>query len=268
MSYEVRNIYYEAQRGGLCRLHSVNAYFGKRHITDEQFDKYIADYNSEYKTKFNLDINCRDFDAISSDQKNLVSFILKKHNIYTRYYSINQIYNKNINLITDILNGDFFFIFNENHIYGARLKDGVWYKVDSLSGVNVINISSLINEKNIGFIVPVNIQREFYYNIELIKTIIGINPSEQEIKDFLIKKHSEKKILDSLEVPISLCIDIMETNLTGKTSAEFDPIRRQVMNYNIFISRFTNNYNDINLVLTYLPDIIINLIKLTVVHPF
>ena len=149
-------IFYENQSGGLCRLHAINGYFGDARISQQQFLQYQKDYDAEYKIKFNLDSSCSLFDTITSDQKNIVSHILKKHGIYTRYYALNQLYNKNINVnIIKILDGDWFFIYTESHIYGARRVNNIWYRVDSIGGVTQININSL-NVKNIGFIVPVD----------------------------------------------------------------------------------------------------------------
>ena len=236
-------------------MHSINAYFGRSHITEAEYNTYITEYNAYYKEKFNLDIDCKDFDAISSDQKNLVSFILKKHGIYTRYYAINQLYQKELDFIK-VLKGDFFFIYNENHIYGASKTD-TWYKVDSLSGITRLNIDSLTREKNIGFIVPVNINDEFYHNLSIIKRIAGSLPCQE----LLTKIYGEKKILGELEIPIGICMDIMETNLSGKSADEFAPIIRHVKNYNTFIKQFTKDYS-LNLILEYLPDIILSLCNL------
>lgn len=256
------SIYYESQRDGLCRLHSINAYFGGAKISEREFNQYMDEYNILYETKYHVDVKCQDFDCIVSDQKNIVSFILKKYRVYTRYYAINEIYLKNIDIILNILKGDFFFIFNENHIYGVKLHNN-WYKVDSLSGVQQIDINCLMHEKNIGFIVPVDIKQEFYHNISLIKSILGTKDIHS-IREYLIKKHTEKKILDSLEIPISICIDILETNLSFKKTGNYEPIKQNVLNYNEFITQFSNKrYSDIDLILKYIPDILFQLIQLS-----
>ena len=47
---------------------------------------------------------------ISSDKTNIVNYILKKHDIYTRYYAINEIYCKSVDtIISKIICGDYFF---------------------------------------------------------------------------------------------------------------------------------------------------------------
>jgi hypothetical protein len=105
------DIFYEKQSGGLCRMHSLNGYFGMSKIAPYQFQLYIDDYDKEYKEKYNFDSSCVLFDIVASDQKNIVNFILKRHGIYSRYYALNQLHGKNIKEnILDILEGDYFFI--------------------------------------------------------------------------------------------------------------------------------------------------------------
>lgn len=254
-------IYYQQQRGGLCRLHSLNGYFGKEQISVDDFNKYQQEYDVEYKRKFNFESSCQNFDIVASDQKNVVSFILKKYNIYSRYYALNEIYGKNFQeKIVNILDGEYFFIYNESHIWGCRQRDDKWFRVDSMGGIQPVNINTLSREKNIGFIVPVNIQEEFFRNLEIIKSVLGGNPDKEKIKEFLVQKNKERKIIGELEIPLGICMDILETNLLKNNDSEFAPIQEQVKNYNEFLSQFTKGkYNDIDLILEFLPDTLANL---------
>lgn len=257
------NIFYETQSGGLCRMHSINGYFGTHKISQSQFQEYIKKYDIEYKKKYNFDSSCLSFDLIASDQKNIVNFILKQFGIYSRYFALNQLYRKPLSNITDILEGHYFFIYNEGHIWGCRKYNDKWYKVDSLSGVTVININNILCEKNIGFIIPVNIKSEFYRNIKLIKNIINKTPTIDDIKKYLIQQNKDKKILGDLEIPVNLCMDILDNKSLSKNK-EFQPIQIYVDVYNEFLSQFTNgNYNNINIILKYLPNIIFTLVSLS-----
>jgi len=244
-------------------MHSINGYFGTNKISQAQFQEYINKYDAEYKKKYNFSSSCSSFDLIASDQKNIVNFILKKFDIYSRYYALNQLYCKPLTEITNILEGHYFFIYNEGHIWGCRKYNDQWYKVDSLSGVSIININSILREKNIGFIIPVNIKIEFYRNLKLIKNILGGTPTLDNIKTHLIQKHKDKKILGDLEIPINICMDILDTNSLPKNK-EFHPIHLHVDAYNEFLAQFTNgNYNNIDIILKYLPDIIFTLASLS-----
>jgi len=257
-------IYYESQRGGLCRLHSINQYFGSQKISDACFYTHTQNYDDEYKTLYNLDTSCKLWDIVSSDQKDIVSYILKKNKIYTRYYAINQIHNKGSQNILNVLDGDVFFIFNEGHIWNIRKHNKKWYSVNSIGGVNPIDINKITSQKNIGFIVPVNARAEFYHNLTIIQKIFGENKKLQNIKNYLGKSNEEKNVLGELEVPINIIMDIMGTILEShKLKQDFEVIRKHLINYEIFLKKFTDgNYNDINLILKYLPPIILDLLNL------
>ena len=255
----MNNIYYQRQSGGLCRMHSLNAYFGYEKISPGDFIKYQKEFDL-YQKKFNTDISCKDFDIVASNQKNVVSFILKKHGVYSRYYHINNMFKKNVNDMLSVLVGDFIFIYNENHIWGLRRWQNKWYNVDSMRGVSPVNISNLLGRKNIGFIVPVNIKTEFYTNLRLIKNILGIRPAIQNIKTYLIQETKGGNILGDLEIPLGICMDIWEFRLDAigdESSDRFCVIKKIVSRYNYFLSLFTNGrYRDIDLILEYVPDII------------
>jgi hypothetical protein len=265
------DIYYESQKGGLCRLHSINQYFGLSKISESEFNSYIQNYDDEYKKKYNLDTSCKLWDIVSSDQKNIVSYILNKYNIYTRYYAINQIYNEKFKHILDILKGDVFFIFNEGHIWNLRKCKEKWYSVNSIGGVNPINIQKITSEKNVGFIVPVDIKKEFYHNISIIHKVFEKKNNTQKISNkniivnYLIKSNKEKKVLNELEVPINIIMDIMEMVIKSHNFKNFKVIQKHIINYNKFLLEFTDGkYSNIKLILEYLPDIIIDLLNLKI----
>lgn len=252
-------IYYETQRGGLCRLHSINHYFGKQYITDAEFAKHIEDYDKEYKEKYHHEASCKNWDVVSSNQKNIVSHILKINNIYTRYYAINQLYNKPVKRILDILKGDIFFIFNEGHIWNICRKNKRWYSVNSMGGVKLMRINNLTSQKNVGFIIPVDIVAEYKYNLKKIKDLF----KNEEISAYLKKNNEEKNILGELEIPLGIVMDILETNLYMQKydDPQFAPIRKNVNIYNEFLTKFTDgNYNDIDLILKYLTPLLTNII--------
>ena len=109
----------------------------------------------------------------------------------------------------------------------------------------------------------------------MLKSIIGDN----NIQDFLIQKNKDKLILDNLEIPLSICIDILEYQMnqkiqmnqriqTHKNNKEnknmkcFEPIYNIIIKYKEFLTKFTKGrYNDITLILEYLPTIISFLIN-------
>ena len=52
-------MYHETQRGDMCRLHSLNAYFGYKKLEDSDFFKYCDDYDNIIEG-----LNSRDMDGL------------------------------------------------------------------------------------------------------------------------------------------------------------------------------------------------------------
>ena len=282
-------IFYESQRGGLCRLHSINGFFGKVKLTTSQFTQYSKELDKYIKEKFHEESHCLKFDYVSSDHNILVSFILKHYGIYTRYFPINSLYQKRGSLQKHIgdLKGDFFFIFNSGHIWGARKKDGQWYKVDSLSGVSRFNMNSLESSRNTGFLIPVHPKVEFYRNLDKIQIILkkavpDLDISDhkgtaQKIGEYLKKLNDSHSILGELEVPLGVTMNILDV-VYGKCGdyidkgsetdfklEQFKPIERVIKRYDEFLYNFTpSQYHNYELKDKYLTDILLTLLKLKV----
>ena len=271
-------IFYEPQRGGLCRLHALNAFFGEPRISEEEFRKYSGEMDEYIKQKYHGESQTLDFDSVSSDHNILVTFILKKFGFYVRYLHINAVYGKMGSLKDNLgdLVGDFFFVFNADHIWGMRrarpshaVQDFLWYKVDSLSGVTRLEIGSLEGALNIGFIIPVDQKVEFYKNVSRVRDVVALSGAVEYITDI----NSRRLILGDLEVPIGIAMDILDTKLEfdwrGRKrepdeSQEYAPIRRLVGQYNEFLKEFVPaRYHDLELKLKYVAHIVGVLLKLT-----
>ena len=100
-------------------------------------------------------------------------------------------------------------------------------------------------------------------NLKILKNEINNN-----IREYLIDKNKKKQILGDIEVPLNICVDILQFVLTKKSKTErnniFAPINEIINSYNIFIQKFTNsNYNNIELILEHLPNIINKLFSIT-----
>ena len=57
-------LFIEQQIGGLCRMHALNAFFGKAKISTHDFDQYCYDFDQENK-KYNSTISCHEFDIVN-----------------------------------------------------------------------------------------------------------------------------------------------------------------------------------------------------------
>jgi len=266
--------YWEPQHNDQCRIHALNAFFGEHKITPELFSQYCSEYDADMTQRYNLSISCRDFDIVNSNQMNIVSWILKKHGIWSQYFAPNELHNKIIELPNHSIN-NFVFIYNDGHIWGMKkIGDKVW-NIDSLnSGPQLSNFSQLQHVNNIGFIFPVEITKEFYIQIEKLKTIVPQDtdegavapfkpPSIDSIRKYLIELNKKKQILGNIEIPLNKAIDILEYYKRPCDHIKFKPIHDLIEDYNYFLIKFTNgNYLNINLILEYLPNILYYLVAI------
>jgi hypothetical protein len=281
-------IFYEQQRGGLCRLHSINGYFGEAKITTEKFTEYSKELDKYIKEKFHEESHCMKFDSVSSDHNILVTFILKHYGVYPRYLHVNSAYggDKLKEHLKD-LHGDYFFMYNSEHIWGIRRKDNKWYRVDSLNGVRPCNVDSLGNQKNVGFLIPVVPKTEFFRNVEKIQFILKrdipeLDPANfaktlEQLKKYLGELSDKEIILGDLEIPLGVSMDILDV-VYGKVGdykksgpetdfkkEEFKPIEHIIKQYDEFLFNFTpSHYHDKELKLKYLPNTLMTLMKLKI----
>ena len=152
------NIYWERQRGNNCRIHSINAFFGKEKITEKEFYEYCDEYDQIIPG-----LKSRNMDGFA-EGRCIISYILSKigeaHTVLipaNKYTGVRKHldlprYEKMANNkeITS------YFEFNPNHVWLNKYipEEKSWYKIDSLSGVNRID-PRIVNNKN-GIILVIN----------------------------------------------------------------------------------------------------------------
>jgi hypothetical protein len=260
---KLTGIFYEYQSEGLCRMHTLNAFFCFNKISSNNFKRWILIYDKYLKKRFNISTSSSDFDLINSDQTNLVSFILKKYKIHTRYYALNSLYEKQLD--SEVIKSPFIFVYNNIHMWGIRCIKDRHYKVDSIGGIQLFNIQELNAVKDIGIMLPVPLKYEWDKNVNIIKSILNDKniESKKDLENYLRILHLNNDILGHLEIPICVSISIMETNMPIIYNPKFEQIDNLIKLYLEFLSIFTNgNYNKINLIIKYIPDIIFTIISL------
>lgn len=167
------NIYCESQRGDMCRLHSINNYFGKCVLNDQQFFNYCDEYDKIIKG-----LHSRNMDGFA-EGRSIVSYIIDKlDNKFLLLIPINSYKNSRKHLelnrylqIIPIL--DNYFEFNKGHVWLNKQINNKWYKIDSLTGVHEINRINTF-QKNHGYMLVINeklMYKELQYNIEYLKNI-------------------------------------------------------------------------------------------------
>ena len=74
------NIYWESQSGGLCRKHSLNAYFEGPKISSNDFHELCTEYDKYIYDKYNVKINTEADDCMFASDMGIISYIVKKYN--------------------------------------------------------------------------------------------------------------------------------------------------------------------------------------------
>jgi hypothetical protein len=239
-------MYYERQRGGLCRKHALNGYFGETKISTSEFNNFCVRYDRYMRERYHTKVPCKNFDVVPSNRMTIISFILKLYNINTILIPINdsevigkrrikrreKIFDINktkmvhgmtfflkkrgySSLEKAIGDGNSIFVFNKGHIWCMKKKDNVWYKIDSLSGVRKMNLSSVQNKKGLGFIIPRShkmMEDDLLFNIvSLRKSLTNINHDDpRSMTAYLRDIYDKGLLLDSLEVLLGTTVEILE----------------------------------------------------------
>jgi hypothetical protein len=261
---KTHGIFYEAQSGGLCRLHAINAFFGESAFTPTEFSEYVTDFDRQMERRYGETTSCSKFDLVHADQNNVVGFILKKNGHYVRYIPTNYFHGKKPEI--DDLHGDFIFAYNDGHIWGIRRAGDVWYKVDSIGGVT--RIGSIINylaQPNMGFLIPVKMRQELYFHVDAIIEIFRREnvKTRKGVLEYLKKLKKRKQILEDLEVHMGVAVDILDAQANScEWRKEFIPIYNLVSLFQQFMIDFVDQKYSINILEAYVPEIVFSLLIL------
>jgi hypothetical protein len=277
-----QGIFYERQQGGLCRLHSINGFFGKSKVSHFQFNEFSKKLDKYIGYKFHEESHCLKFDSVSSDHNILVSFILKQYGVFCRYLYMNSLFQNPKKLQKNLvaLKGNYFFVFNSEHIWGVRYFNNKWYRVDSLTGIHPFQVNTLTNLRDVCFLFPVVPKDEFYRNLEILqstlsKDIVDIETDPlTKIKLYLSEINDKQLILGDIEVPLGIIMDILDVvdckkkcsdNSRDFKKDQFKPIEKIIKQYSSFLFHFTpSKYHNKDLKVNYLSDVLLVLMSLDI----
>ena len=160
--------YYERQRGGLCRLHAINAFLGSAIYSEAQFNDEMDKFDTEKRRLYGeRAISCTQYDTAFGTENNLISYILGKRGIYLKYVPIGQARLEKAEAIKSV------FLLNATHIWVAKWKDGKWWSIDSIGGIG--SVTAL--DSSIGMLIPcADNMREFLGRCDVLSSIIGPDP--------------------------------------------------------------------------------------------
>lgn len=161
-------MYWEKQIGDCCRIHSLNAYFGKPLINLNNFEIYCKEYDKIVNDNNNvISIETKNMDSFWGGQNIIWYIIFKIENNYSFIIPKNKLnFNQN-ELIKKTSN---IFVFNDSHIWLKKKNNKIWYNIDWLNGIQQLNNLNL--DWNLWHIVVINkffLFNEIKINIEIIK---------------------------------------------------------------------------------------------------
>lgn len=207
---KINGIYWERQKGDLCRKHSINAFLGEEKISDQKFNKYCEEYNKYIKEKFNEEVNTRTFNVFY--WKDITEFIIEKFKqIYFSHIPITHWY-KYLSQNKFRTNTQAFekieraLVYNKDHIYCFRKVNNKWYKIDSLRGVQEINLNK-INFRKLGVLLGYERKEQFIWEFKRLQLQLAnfiekekINYKDKDSCEQWIENNYESRLLDSLEI--------------------------------------------------------------------
>lgn len=247
------SIYYESQRGDMCRLHSINNYFGGCVLNDTQFFDYCDEYDNIIEG-----LHSRNMDGFA-EGRSIISYIIDKlEHKFLLLIPINsyQGSRKHLDLeryikIIPLLNS--YFEFNKGHVWVNKNINNKWYKIDSLSGVHEINKINRF-QKNHGYLLvfdSILLYKELQYNINYLKNIHIDNlfDDNHEIvfcNLYHILKHIPTNIKDlrsSFQHDSKFIEKMVTINIIKTTLHEFIECRRHKYNVHKYKKILTKIYN-------------------------
>ena len=181
-------MYCERQRGDLCRVHSINNWFGSHILSEYDFINYCNEYDG--KIKGLKSINMDGF----AEGRSIVSYIMDvKFNKFVMLIPLNSYSNsrKHIDLNhykNMIRKLNYYFEFNKGHIWVNKKINGYFYKFDSITGINMTYNNGIGNNGYLLIIDNYNLYEEIEYIISIIKKYNTIK-EEYEISYIIYIMH-------------------------------------------------------------------------------
>lgn len=257
------NIYCEKQRGDLCRLHSINNYFGYEKYSEKEFYRFCDAYD-----KLIIGLNSRNMDGFA-EGRSIISYIMDINKIFVLLIPINSYSGSRAHLDMErysrfLNNIESCFEFNKSHIWINKKLDGIWYKIDSISGINSIDKPNFHNNET-----------GFFLVVENINLFIEIEHYIRKIRKIIFPKNLENpENLEDIEIhlySLYFCLKHISINSSINSSIESSKTLlinlRNTLKIYIELKREISSPNTITNTINKLKKInikIINLLKLLV----
>jgi hypothetical protein len=214
------NIYFESQRGGLCRMHSLNAFYGHPLLNEASFAKCLSEFDREYNQ---MGIpSCSSWDSIIANQENVIAYFLRiKSKLATIYIPPNYVEQTfklwGVDKLSELVDPLYpkVFVFNESHIWLVLKQHNKWHSADSLSGIRPTDLEQLGRSKNLGFIIVLGttniclaltrIKQRIVNTIDHNISIVHSNTqySKQKLFNYIHTELMNRKGISSYEIDLS-----------------------------------------------------------------
>lgn len=240
--------FFERQRGGLCRMHALNAYFGCAVYAEDSFQRRIDEFDALQRERFGPGVTSAAInDAVFADQRDLVGYILGRHGVYARFVGLGAAARH----IDAAMTTSAFFVYNSGHIWlVARVGRSVggsacvgaggvaggcvgWQKIDSMSGVTPVDPRGYAADRNVGLIVPVDdLPTEFIRLTDELLAAVGDDPA-----DYLARMRAARKLIGEPEVIIGAAVALLDVQRGNRPA--FPVIDKIVADYYAFTRAWT-----------------------------
>lgn len=129
-------MYFEKQRGGLCRMHALNMFYQEEKYTDETFKNLQEEYDLKHK-QFN-DSSCVDYDAMISTQESILVYSLKQNGYFCE--TIECTASTSIDTIQSLMDDELraIFIMTKDHVHLIKYMNDKFYEFNSLKRQPII----------------------------------------------------------------------------------------------------------------------------------
>lgn len=203
-------LFFERQRGGLCRMHALNNFLGGATYNEESFAKLLAEYDMKYR-------DCHlppagEFDIFLSNSENVVVYALQEHeNVYTKLFALGT-----SGLVDEIMEAidpsvNALIIFNGSHIWTVKKSGDAWYELDSLRArpAQVASIKHHIagyRSRRFGILVirsRSTISKELYTLSAELRMIIHDKCELLDLLAFVVNEIHCHRLLTAVELPLS-----------------------------------------------------------------
>lgn len=246
--------YCERQSGGLCRMHSINAYLGGPKYTRASFEAEMAEFNDARRTMYGDLPPAEIYDITTGDQKNVIAFILAKHGVFARMYSFCQTHLA----MAKMDEYGVAFVYSPDHVWIVKKSSsGQWFKIDSIGGITHYDRGELTRDSRLGIIVPTTrLMYEFSQIGQELEALVM-----PDIVDYLLAAFQNKKVIGEAETLIGSAVTILEIQNNKREAPR--PLSELFTWYNKFIDKFHGkNCASLHYILSHVPQIIARIIAI------